>query len=120
MPTPTINAPSVARLLHAYSDAWPGPRAAIVSGARGSGATIADVNIFFQGKTDVQLLHICRARQEGNTFEQVPVFDLGPGESADLLKLDEIDQQRLDGGGEDPLPRFDGFGRIVCIWPPRS
>lgn len=120
MPTPTINAPSVARILHAYCDRWKGPRAAIVSGDRGPGATIADVNVFFQGKTDTQLLHACRARQEGNTFEQVPVFDFGADEVPGRIDFDAIDQERHDGGGEDPLPRFEGFGRIVCVWPPRA
>jgi len=105
----TKTPPTVGRIVHAYSNAWSGPRPAIV--VQGFGGPHANVNVFFDGANDRKILNERRAHPEGNTYCSVPVYDLDAGQ-------ERVSPPSSDEGWKG-VAAVDANGfAIFCTWPP--
>lgn len=100
--------PTVGRILHAHSNLWHGPRAAIVVNDLGR-ADLTNVHVLLD-PNDTEALEEVRRSPSGSTLASVRVFAaLSEQERAQAL-ADAAKEHRLFGGREIA---------IICEWPTR-
>jgi len=100
---------TVGRILHAYSNKWKGPRAAVVCNA---GEGWRSVNVFLDRANDRDLLYRMSQCPTGNSFTSLPLYD--------ALKPEERERTLAECPGSK-LEGVAGFGQVKVIaeWPPR-
>lgn len=107
MPQQSSTEATVGRVLHAYSNLWHGPRAAVVCNA---GPGWRNINVELDAANDRDIVFHLAAIATGRTFTSVPLFDALTAEDREAAL------------NEQPARDVHGLAhqvRVICEWPPK-